>query len=525
MATRNTFLFATALSAVLTATATGQQLKSTLVAAGFARPVAMTSPPGDTQRLFVVEQHSGMIKIIKNGVVLATPFLDVNGNTTGNEQGVLGLAFHPDYANNGFFYVSGTFTGGGAAGRSEVRRYTVSAGDPDVADVNFTLIFTENQPQSNHNGGGIAFGPDGKLWLGLGDGGSANDTGTGHVAGGNAQSLTTRLGKMIRMNDDGTDPGNNPWSADGDGVDDLIWSYGLRNPWRWSFDRLTGDLYIADVGQNAWEELNFTPSTSVGGENYGWRCMEGLACTGLTGCTCNAPSLQLPVHVYGHGGGNCSVTGGYAYRGAAIPSLQGTYFFADYCSSQIWSFQYNGSVQNLVNRTAELDPPGILAINNVTSFAEDVNGEVYILDQSGGEVYRIDQVCPTPTTYCVAALNSTGLGATMGWTGTGQIATNNLTFTTSGAPANVNGLYFFGDGQTQVPMANGFRCIASNLVRLPVVQTNFLGDAFFAFDFNQPYAASWVPGATKNVQFWYRDVAGGGALSNVSDGLSVIVCQ
>jgi glucose/arabinose dehydrogenase len=521
---------ASSVAAVLAATliapaASAQALKTTLVGSGYNRPLYVTSPPGDMQRLFVVEQFvgtTGNIKIIKNGSPLPTPFLSVPGVTNSNEQGLLGLAFHPDYANNGRFFVNCTVAGGGAAGHSEIREYTVSA-NPDVANTTFTTLLTLNQPQSNHNGGCLQFGPDGFLYATFGDGGNANDTGSGHdAATGNAQLLSINLGKLLRLDVD-----NGPsYVAAGNPFGTQIWAYGLRNPWRFSFDRATGDLYIGDVGQNAWEEVDFQPASSTGGENYGWRCMEGFHCTGLSGCTCNAPNLVLPIQEYGHVSGNCSITGGYVYRGGAIPALQGTYFYADYCSSQIWSFKYvGGQVTAFTNRTTELDPAGALAINNVTSFGEDANGEMYIVDQSGGEIYRIDQVCPTPSSYCVTSPNSAGPGALMGSSGLGSITANSFGLLTTGCPATVNGLYFFGDGQTQAPMGNGIRCVASNLVRLPVVQTNFFGDAGFTFDFTAPYAAGLLPGSTKNFQFWYRDVPGGGALFNVSDALAVPICQ
>lgn len=371
-------------------------LGTELVGSGLVRPIWVTHAPGDTQRIFVIEKQ-GRIRIIKNGVLLPTAFLDIDalvtgGLSEGSEQGLLGLAFHPNYANNGLFYINYTATAG--AGDTVVARYQVS-NDPDVADPNSGVpILTFDQPQSNHNGGWLAFGPDGYLYIATGDGGSSNDAGAGHATGGNGQSLDTLLGKMLRINVDVVGapyaiPPDNPFAGDIPGRDE-IWAWGLRNPWRPSFDRLTGDLYIADVGQTAWEEINFQPARSTGGENYGWRCMEGLSCTGFTGCTCNAPTLTLPFHVYGHTGGNCSITGGYVYRGCAIPNLAGTYFFADYCTARIWSLRYDGvNVTQFVERTAQLDPPGDLDLNRITSFGEDANGELYICDQVDGEVFRL----------------------------------------------------------------------------------------------------------------------------------------
>jgi len=369
------------------------QLTSVRVGVGFSRPLWVGSPPGDTSRLFVVEQFvgtSGRIRIIKNGQVLLTPFLTVPNVSTGNEQGLLGLAFHPDYATNGYFYVN--YTEAPSPGTTVIARYQRSA-NPDVANAASALtIIRVGQPFSNHNGGGIAFGPDRYFYAGFGDGGSANDPGN------RAQTITGMLlGKFLRLDVNGDDfpgdplrnyaiPPTNPLV--GVAGDDEIWSYGWRNPWRWCFDRLTGDLYVGDVGQNQIEEIDFEPANTPG-RNYGWRCMEGFNCTGLTGCTCNSPALTNPIHTYTHAEG-CSVTGGCVYRGTCLPSnINGTYFFAEYCSNILWSFKYvGGSVTQFMNRTAELAPGGGMSINSVTSFGEDAWGEVYIVDQ-GGEIFRI----------------------------------------------------------------------------------------------------------------------------------------
>lgn len=371
--------------------ASAQNVKSTLVSGGFTNPIYACAPAGDTQRLFVVEK-AGFIKIIKNGTTLGTVFLDIDAivNSASSERGLLGMAFHPNYASNGFFYVSYTDN----AGSSVIRQYTVS-GNPDVADpLSGVVIYGPlAQPQSNHNGGCIQFGPDGKLYFGLGDGGNANDTGTGHAAGGNAQSLGTDLGKMVRFDVDIGSPYQpvNPLGG-------FKWAMGLRNPWRFSFDRSTGDLWIADVGQNAWEEINFTPASSTGGENYGWRCMEGNHCTALSGCTCDmtGATLEIPVLDYSHAGGNCSITGGYVYRGSAIPGLQGTYFYSDFCTGRTWSFKLvAGSVTAFLERTTQLGTQG-----GPASFGEDANGEMYICELNTGEVSRIENGDPPGTAYC-----------------------------------------------------------------------------------------------------------------------------
>ncbi len=392
-----------------------EPLASTRVASGLAFSVFATYAPGDFSRLFILEKP-GRIRILNldTGVLNATPFLDINslvggGNSTNDERGLLGLAFHPEHQNNGFFYVNYTNN----SSDTTIRRYTVS-GNPDIADAGSAFpLLTIDQPFSNHNGGWIGFGPnDGFLYIGTGDGGSANDPGN------RAQDITNQLlGKMLRIDVDGDDfpadpnrnyaiPPDNPFA--GAAGDDEIWAYGLRNPWRPSFDRETGDFYIADVGQNSWEEIDFQRASSSGRQNYGWRCMEGNHCTGLSGCTCNSPSLTDPIHEYFHNQG-CSITGGYVYRGCAVPSLQGTYFFADFCSAQIWSFTVvGGSVTNFTVRTAELSPSVEgFSVNQISSFGEDALGEVYIVDQgsgSSGQIFRI-----IPETFVGPDCNDNGV--------------------------------------------------------------------------------------------------------------------
>jgi len=529
MSIRNVFLSlgltSSLLAGVLAPAGLAQiQIQSTLVQAGLTEPLYVCSPPGDTHRLFVVE-HRGVIRIIKDGVLLGTPFLNldpiITGGTGSNEQGMLGLAFHPDYANNGKFYVDYIDLGSDAV----LREYVVS-GNPDVADASsFTTLFGPySDPQSNHNGGCLQFGPDGMLYFGLGDGGNANDSGSGHTEPtGNAQSMSTYFGKMLRLdvgNPPTYEPAGNPFPGS---AIPLTWTLGWRNPWRFSFDRLTGDMYVGDVGQNAREEISFQSGTSTGGENYGWRCMEGTLCTGLTGCTCNSPSLKLPIREYDNSSVAWSIIGGYVYRGSAIPALQGHYIHADYGTSRIWSFTYSGGVvSNFADRTTQLDPPGALAITRPTSFGEDADGEVYICDFVGGEIYRIDPVCPTPTTYCVGATNSTGSGAFMGFNGSGSIADNDLQLLCFGTPPNKFGLFYYGQGTAMAPAYNGFRCIANTFHRLPTLQTDINGDASFNFDVTAPPAVVTV-GSTWNFQFFYRD-PGVGAGANYSDALSVTFC-
>ena len=353
-------------------------VKLTPIATGFSRPLYVTHAGDGSNRLFLVEQ-SGKIWILQDRVRSAQPFLDISHLITPvaltnryTEQGLLGLVFDPEYASNGIFYINYTNHNGGTV----IARYRVSAEDPDSAVASSAqIIFQLAQPYSNHNGGHLAFGPDGYLYITLGDGGSANDPlGAG-------QNLRLLLGKILRIDvrDSAlyTIPPDNPFVGD-DAALDEIWAYGLRNVWRFSFDRLTGDMYLADVGQNRWEEVNFQPADSKGGENYGWNVWEGkhIFAGG------DAPNHVLPFYQYGRGGMDCSVTGGYVYRGEAIPELDATYLFGDYCSGRIWASRRDD------DSTWKTDL-FMLTGTQISSFGEDAAGEIYVIDY-GGELYRLD---------------------------------------------------------------------------------------------------------------------------------------
>jgi glucose/arabinose dehydrogenase len=496
-----------------------QVLRTELVAEGFSRPILLTAPPGDPNRLFVVEQNSALIKIIKNGVTLSTPFLDLGSKaSSGGERGLLGLAFHPDYFSNGRFFVN--FTNN--SGDTKVHEYAVST-DPDKAlQAKVAVIQLVSQPFSNHNGGCLAFGADGMLYIGMGDGGSANDPGN------RAQDLSERLGKILRLDVDIPPPyipADNPFVGKS-GVREEIWAYGIRNPWRFSFDSLTGDLYIGDVGQNAWEEINFQPAGSAGGENYGWRCMEGNNCTNLSGCVCGSAALTQPIHEYGHNLG-CSITGGHVYRGP-INALSGTYFFGDYCSARIWSFRYDGSTMTeFKNRTNELDPPGSDVINDISSFGEDGLGNLYIVDHADGQIFRITSDCDV-SNYCGTTPNSVGPGAVMGYSGSLSLTDNSFGLTSSGGVPGQFGYFIFGDQAVSVPTADGVRCVGGKIFRLlPPQIIDGSGNVFNGLDFNTPPfngAGQVFAGTTYYFQHWYRDKTGGPAGSNFSDGLQAIFC-
>jgi len=343
------------------------------VATGFSFPLLLTAPAGDA-RLFVVEK-GGLIKVVKNGAVLATPFLDVSSLiSNGGEQGLLGLAFDPRYASNGRFFISYT----NRDGDNVLAAYQVST-DPDRADASSVIRLTVDQPYDNHNGGHIVFGPDGYLYMGIGDGGSGGDP------DGHGQDRNDLLGSILRLDVSGATgyavPASNPLVGVA-GTRDELWNWGLRNPWRFSFDRSTGDLYIGDVGQGAREEIDVSTAASGGGKgtNYGWSIMEGMQCYDAS--SCDMTGLTLPVLEYSHNDG-CSVTGGHVYRGTAIPDLAGTYFYSDYCGGWVRSFRYVGGAVTEAHSWDALAPGG-----GVPSFGEDGAGELYVLSASGG-VYRI----------------------------------------------------------------------------------------------------------------------------------------
>ncbi|MEW5875829.1 MAG: PQQ-dependent sugar dehydrogenase [Candidatus Zixiibacteriota bacterium] len=357
----------------------------------FSAPVFVASPPYDSSRVMVV-QLGGLIILVKNDAVQAKPFLDASGLlVAGGERGLLGLAFHPNYSSNGQFYINYTRASDGA---TVISQFLVGPGGDTAIPTSEVILKTIGQPESNHNGGCLQFGPDGMLYCGMGDGGGANDQ---HGATGNAQNPLTLLGKMIRLDVDNPPtyvPADNPWAGVQAGIDTLdeIWAFGLRNPWRFSFDRGTGDMYIGDVGQGAREEVSYEAAGSPGGLNYGWRCMEGYNCTGLTGCTCGT-GLTDPITDYPNPGSNCAVTGGYVYRGCRVPELIGAYIYADYCSARFWSFRYDGA-----SKTDSTELTGLVnngAIGLVSSFGEDAAGEIYICDYSDGEIYRITSDSPS----------------------------------------------------------------------------------------------------------------------------------
>jgi len=344
------------------------------IVTGLESPVFVTAPPGDTRRLFVVEQ-AGRIRIVRDGQLVAEPFLDIRDRVkAGGERGLLSVAFHPDYARNGRLFVDYTDRNGD----TRIDRFQVTH-DPDRADpASGTRLLFIRQPYANHNGGLVMFGPDGMLWIGMGDGGSGGDP---HD---NGQNRNVLLGKLLRIDvDHGSPyaiPADNPF-ADGKNGRPEIWAWGLRNPWRFSFDASERKLYVADVGQWDWEEVDVV-SDRTPGLDFGWRLREGLH-PYPPGSSDSAHGVP-PVLEYAHRDG-CSITGGFVYRGTALPDLVGHYFYADYCQGWIRSFRMNG---DQVTERREWRLPGV---GSISSFGVDANGELYVVAYSGGGIYRLER--------------------------------------------------------------------------------------------------------------------------------------
>lgn len=368
-----------AILSLLLPSAAAQQPRVELrqAAARLASPVSMTH--ANDARLFVTLQ-GGQIVIFDGVAVASTPFLDIRSIVSCcGERGLLSVAFHPRYHQNGFFYVYYTDLQGDLV----IARYSVSA-DRNRADPTSGVILLEIEHQrfANHNGGQLAFGPDGYLYAGTGDGGSGGDPDN------NGQNLNSLLGKMLRIDVDGAFPyaipSSNPFAGRSDARGE-IWAYGLRNPWRFSFDRENGDLWIADVGQNLWEEVNHQPAASIGGENYGWRRMEGTHCFNPS-TNCQRPDLVLPVIEYSQSGEPCSVTGGYRYRGGRSPSLRGMYIYADFCSGEIWGATSREDGVWISQTLFDAPFP-------ISTFGEDAIGEIYVGDYNG-RIFRLMDTSP-----------------------------------------------------------------------------------------------------------------------------------
>lgn len=386
----------------------------------FSNPVFLTHPDDNSNRVFVVEQD-GKIKVFPNtqSVSNATEFLDISDRVgSGGEMGLLGLAFHPDYENNGYFYVNYTAW---SPRRTIIARYQATS-NPDSADKNSEFqILDFNQPQGNHNGGWIGFGPnDGYLYIATGDGGGSGDPEN------NAQSINNLLGKILCIDIDGGTPyaipPTNPFFDSTGTVQREIYAWGLRNPWRCSFDPVTGRLYAGDVGQGSWEEIDIIQN----GKNYGWRCYEGNHTYNTSNC--NYPEYIFPIWEYPHGA-ECSITGGYVYRGNRVPELTGKYIYGDYCSRKVWSLEYDGI--NPATNEFLLTAPGL-----ITSFGTDENDEIYIIS-SNGNIYRF-----TPTVDCMDINLNTGWNLVSVPFLDNDMSTSNIFANSSSEVFSYNGSYY-----------------------------------------------------------------------------------
>lgn len=415
-------------------------------ATGFTRPVDIASA-GDA-RLFIVEQ-AGIIHILDSlGQRLPTPFLDIRGriNSSANERGLLGLVFHPNYEENGYFYVNYTNT----SGHTRISRFRVTTANTNVADPDSELILLGvNQPFSNHNAGDLNFGPDGYLYFGLGDGGSGGDPNN------NGQNRQSFLGKMIRIDVNNGNPyavpADNPFVNDPSTLNE-IWAIGLRNPWRFSFDRLTGDMWLSDVGQNSWEEINFQPASSAGGENYGWRCYEGNNTYNTSGCQ-PISAYTFPIHTYPNNFNNgCSVTGGFVYRGSDFPDLYGHYIYTDYCSGRIWSLTPNGQ-GGWTNRQLLQG-----ASNQYATFGENHNGELFLATRNSGVIQRVRELC-SPFQVSGAVADETCFGQSDGRIDLGienPGATHTIAWSTG---ENTPSLGSLAPGTYSVSVTNSISCV------------------------------------------------------------------
>ena len=347
------------------------------VFSGLPNPIDIAHDGASKGRMYIAQQN-GIVRLAERGVLNPQTFLDVSGLiSTGGERGLLGLAFHPQYAVNGYLFVNYTRRGDGA---TVIARYTRSAADPLLVDAGSAkILLIIAQPYANHNGGQLRFGPDGYLYIAMGDGGSGNDPQN------YAQDLSSLLGKMLRIDVDRGDPysipADNPFVASSTARGE-IWASGLRNPWRFSFDRATGDLFIGDVGQGALEEIDYVRANTAGPLNFGWRIMEGSLCTNLGGgVACRDPSLTGPIIEYGRNLG-CSVTGGFRYRGGFVPEIAGRYVYGDFCTGRIWAAEFiPGFGWNSVE--------ALRAAINISTFGEDEQGELYVADHTRGDIYRL----------------------------------------------------------------------------------------------------------------------------------------
>jgi glucose/arabinose dehydrogenase len=489
--------------------ATGQVVTATRVAVLPFRPTAICSAPG-VQHQFYVAVKNGRVWVVRGSAVISTPALDhlwaINQN---GEGGLLGMAFHPDFATNRKLYLCYTQTG--VFGDTVVSEFTMVAGTVDRIDTNSERILVGPIPQTSngHKAGDLEFGPDGMLYVALGDGdaGSASNSSI-------AQDLGSKLGKILRVDVDAPAPHvplDNPFVAT-PGAEPLVWAYGVRNPWRIGVDAATGSVFVGDVGASAFEELTRIDVADAGA-NLGWPCREGLQCRSHTACACPGASLFDPFHVLAHGGSPavCAIIGGDVLRGCDIPRLEGQYIFADFCAPSLWMIEDPYGAANLVDLYAELGPAEQASLRNVSEFGQGPSGELLVGTHYTQEIWRI-RARPGFQPYCTAAPNSTGGPATLLASGSASISAANLRLDLTGLPPGAHGLMLIGRGRTYIEMVAGLPgtlCVTGAPVYRwvdRVLTASGTGSASLVTDLTDlPWGSLPVPGDTWNFQYWTRD--------------------
>jgi glucose/arabinose dehydrogenase len=498
--------------------ALAQDLTTELIVSGLENPTDLQSPPGD-DRLFVALGAKG-IYIIEDGVLLGVPFLNMNAEV-GQSRGFVSMCFHPDYANNGKFYVVYS-----SAGASQLVEYEVSTTNPYAADRNTakTIAGPEPLPSGTHNWDCVQFGPDGMLYLSTGDGSAIGD-----FVNNRAQDPMSLFGKILRFDPSLPAPyipADNPYVGDFTTRDE-IWARGLRNPWRFAFDGVTGDMWLGDVGLSSWEEINFVPAGAGASANFGWRCLEGSSCTNFGTCSplCGDANWIAPAYEFPHTDLRCASIGGYVYRGQEIPVLQGKYLFSDYCTSRVFSTRHDGQgLSDFTELTDQLVPnDGVSSLDFVGSFGVDGHGELYLIENGAGEIFKIIKQSGF-FAYCDANPNSTGVGATISGSGSVSVADNFTLLRANNLPTNRLGYFLMSDTAGFIPLFGGSQgnlCLGVPLIRFvanamnsgPAGQLTLLPD--FA---SLPGGAQFLPGESWNFQAWYRDA---GSTSNTTHGLRV----
>ena len=495
-------------------------------------PMDVVTKPRDS-RMYIVDL-AGTVHILDAGQLSPTPFLDVSSRIRAAfPTGLRGMAFHPNYGLNGFVYVSFDFDDPSGNTLFGIARLTRSATQPDQVDPNsFVELLREPQYIIGHSASRLVFGPDGMLYAALGDGGLRDDPDC------NAQNHQRLMGSMLRIDVDGAFPyaipPDNPFLSDPN-VRDESWHLGMRHPWKWSFDSATGDLWIADVGNDRWEEINWV-APGQGGHNFGWSVMEAHECFALSSCPpsslpCGHPGYTPPVYAYDHTVG-CSIIGGFIYRGSAAPELWGRYLFSDFCTSNIWSLHWDGS------QTSDLQShsQNLLSLNGGTldqpfGFAQDPSGELLVMDFADQEIYRFVTDCHVES-FCPQGPNSLGAPAGMTWTGTPSLQSGDLTLHVSGMPPGTMGHVFYSAAQTLVPFAQSLLCVGTHVryYRLPTFVANGLGRGHCPLNFAAKPLGSGSgqvqSGSTWFFQAWYRDPgAQPGLESTLSNALRVSFCD